>query len=125
MATKIFCPVCMMRFAPPGEVQEGQQVVCPICAARLEVTQVGPEEIQARRFPQDPEAEIRERVDTYARMRGFVFSEDKEDVLAGMMQKYEQFGDFYCPCRFENIPENVCPCQDTRQGEVRREGKCL
>ena len=66
-----------------------------------------------------------QRVDTYARMKGYVFNEDKEEVLEGLLQKNEQFGDFYCPCRLENIPDNVCPCLDTRKGEVQREGVCL
>ncbi|MFW5971240.1 MAG: ferredoxin-thioredoxin reductase catalytic domain-containing protein, partial [Desulfovermiculus sp.] len=102
----------------------GQQVTCSICAARLEIIEVSPE-IKTRRYPQDPESEIRERVDTYAEMKGYVFNEDKELVLEGLLQKYEAYGDFYCPCRLENIPENVCPCLDTRKGEVRREGVCL
>lgn len=124
MKNKIYCPVCNLSFAYNGEVQEGQQVICPICAARLEIVQTSPE-IETRRYPQDPETEIRERVDTYARMKGFVFNEDKELVLEGLLQKNEQYGDFYCPCRFENIPDNVCPCLDTRKGEVHREGVCL
>lgn len=124
MRIKIYCPVCNLHFASKEEVQEGQQVICPICAARLEIVQTSPE-IETRRYPQDPETEIRERVDTYARMKGYVFNEDKEEVLEGLLQKNEQFGDFYCPCRLENIPDNVCPCLDTRKGEVQREGVCL
>ena len=124
MRIKIYCPVCSLHFALKEEVREGQQVICPICAARLEIVRTSPE-IETRRYPQDPETEIRERVDTYARMKGYVFNEDKKEVMQGLLQKHEQFGDFYCPCRLENIPDNVCPCLDTRKGEVQREGACL
>lgn len=124
MKNRIYCPVCQLTFIHKQEVQQGQQVICPICAARLELLEVSPE-IKARRYPQEPEAEIRERVEAYARIKGFVFNEDKELVLEGLLQKYEQYGDFYCPCRFDNIAENVCPCLDTRKGEVQKEGRCL
>ncbi len=123
MGNRIFCPVCRIPFIHNQEVQSGRQVICPICAARLELIQISPE-ILARRYPQEPEAEIRERVDNFASMKGFVFNEDKELVLEGLLQKYHEYGDFYCPCRFENSAENVCPCEDTRKGEVRREGQC-
>ena len=124
MEIKLFCPVCSVNFIYREEAEKGKQVICPVCGARLEITAVSPE-IKARRFPQEPEAEIGERIETYARLKGYVFNEDKELVLDGMLQKYRQYGDFYCPCRFDNVPENVCPCQDTRKGEVRREGRCL
>ncbi len=124
MKNRIYCPVCRLNFIYQQEVQQGQQVICPICAARLELLEISPE-IKTRRYPQEPEAEIRERVETYARMKGFVFNEDKELVLEGMLDKYKQYGDFYCPCRFDNIAQNVCPCLDTRKGDVRKEGRCL
>jgi hypothetical protein len=124
MKNNIFCPVCSVNFIYREEVKNGDQLICPICGARLEITAVSPA-IMTRRFPQEPETEIRERIETYARLKGYVFNEDKELVLEGMLQKHRQYGDFYCPCRFDNVPENVCPCLDTRKGEVRREGKCL
>lgn len=121
---KIFCPVCRVDFIYREEVFVGKQVICPICAARLEILETEPL-IKAERFAMDPEAEIEERIETYARLRGYVFNEDRQLVREGLLQKYKQYGDFYCPCRFDNVPENVCPCLDTRQGEVRREGRCL
>lgn len=124
MRNKIFCPVCRINFVYREEVEVGKQVICPICGARLEITETDPE-IKGQRYPQEPEGEIRDRIETYAELKGFVFNEDKELVLEGMLQKHKEYGDFYCPCRFDNIPENVCPCLETRQGEVKREGKCL
>ncbi len=124
MKLKIYCPVCRINFMYGEEVFVGKQVICPICAARLEIRETEPE-IRAERFPMEPEAEISERIETYARLKGYVFNEDKGLVKEGLLQKYRRYGDFYCPCRFDNIPENVCPCLDTRKGEVLREGKCL
>ncbi len=124
MKNKIYCSVCRVNFNYREEVSPGMQLICPICGARLEIMEVTPE-ITARRFPQEPAAEIDDRIETYARLKGFVFNEDKNLVREGLLQKNTEHGDFYCPCRFENVPENVCPCLDTRKGEVKREGKCL
>ena len=124
MKTKIFCPVCQISFVYKEEVAKGKTVICTVCGAALEITDTSPE-ISARRPVMDPEKEIRERVDTFAKLRGYTFSAEKEEVIQGLLEKNERFGDFYCPCRFDNIPENVCPCLETRMNQVKKEGKCL
>lgn len=124
MKSKVYCPVCRVSFISQEELSRGSVLLCPVCGAKLEVTETG-SGVSARRYPQGPEQEIRERVDTYARLKGYVFNENKEPVLEGLLQKNESYGDFYCPCRFDNIPENICPCLETRQGQVRKEGSCL
>ncbi len=124
MKHKIFCEVCRVSFIHRGELKAGAAVICTVCGARLEVLEVEPE-IKARRFPQEPEQEIRERVDTFARLRGYIFNAEKENIIEGLMDKYKKFGDFYCPCRFDNIPENICPCLETRMNQVKKEGQCL
>ena len=58
-------------------------------------------------------------------MKGYIFDENKEDIMEGLLEKWRLFGDFYCPCRFDNIPENICPCLETRQNAVKKEGSCL
>lgn len=120
---KIYCEVCRVSFVHRGEIEPGQVVVCTICGAELEVKTVEPE-VTAARFPQDPETEIRRRSENFAELRGYVFNEDKELVIEGLVEKHRLFGDFYCPCRIENIPENVCPCLPTRMNEVRKLGHC-
>ena len=123
MKNKIYCEVCLLSFIHKGEIETGQVVTCTICGAELEIKSVDPE-INADRLAQDPETEIRNRSENFARLRGYTFNEDKELVIEGLIEKNRLFGDFYCPCRFENIPENVCPCLPTRMNEVRKLGHC-
>jgi len=120
---KIYCQVCRLSFIYTGEPGPGQVVTCSICGAELKVNQTEPE-VTAVRFAQEPETEIRRRADNFASLRGYTFNEDKELVIEGLVDKNKMYGDFYCPCRFENIPENVCPCLETRMNEVRKLGRC-
>lgn len=124
MSNKVFCPVCLVSFIIKSPLKEKDTVLCPVCGAKLEITAVSPE-ITARRFPQAPEVEIRERVENFARLRGYVFNEDKDSVIEGLLQKNAAYGDFFCPCKFDNIPENICPCLETRSNRVIKEGMCF
>jgi len=74
--------------------------------------------------PQPPLEEITERINIYAELRSFVFDEDKDIVLEGLLGKKAKFGDFYCPCRMEHNQMYVCPCQETRTGFVLKNGHC-
>ncbi len=123
MKHKIYCEVCRIPFLFNGEVKPGQVVVCTVCGAELEITALEPE-VTAARFKQDPKTEIRIRSENFARLRGYTFNEDKELVIEGLIGKNEMYGDFYCPCKFDNIPENICPCLETRMNYVRKEGHC-
>lgn len=123
MKHKIYCEVCRVPFIYRGEVAKNQVVICTVCGAELEITSIEPE-VNATRFAQDPEIEIRNRVENYARLRNYTFNEDKELVIEGLIGKNNLYGDFYCPCRFENIPENVCPCLPTRMNDVKKMGHC-
>lgn len=124
MKSKIYCEVCRVSFVYREEPVKGQVVVCTVCGAELEITDLEPE-VKARRYPQDPETEIRNRSENYAHLRGYTFNEDKELVIEGLIGKHQMYGDFYCPCRFDNIPENICPCLETRMGDVKRVGHCF
>jgi hypothetical protein len=122
--SKIYCEVCRVSFVYREEPVKGQVVVCTVCGAELEITDLEPE-VKARRYPQDPETEIRNRSENYARLRGYTFNEDKELVIEGLIGKHQMYGDFYCPCRFDNTPENICPCLPTRMGDVKSVGHCF
>lgn len=124
MSNKIYCPVCQVKFIYREVVEKGLVVLCPVCGAKVEVLEVNPE-LETRKYPQEPIEEISQRIDAFAGIKGFVFNENKEMVRQGLMEKKSQYGDFYCPCRFDNIPENVCPCLETRMGQVQKEGSCL
>lgn len=121
---KVYCEVCRVPFIYKGTLEIGQVIVCTVCGAELQVETVEPE-IKAPRFPQDPETEILKRSENFAELRGYTFNEDKDLVIEGLVGKQKMYGDFYCPCRFENIPENVCPCLETRMNEVRKVGHCF
>ncbi|MDY6826068.1 MAG: ferredoxin-thioredoxin reductase catalytic domain-containing protein [Bacillota bacterium] len=124
MKNKIYCEVCRLPFIYREKPEKGQEIICPICGAELVIMETEPE-ILAKRRPQDPETEIRNRSENFARLRGYTFNEDKELVIGGLIEKNRLYGDFYCPCRFENIPENICPCLQTRMNEVRKSGHCF
>jgi ferredoxin-thioredoxin reductase catalytic subunit len=101
-----------------------KKIVCPVCGAVLELVEENGT-IKAQR-PSDlsPEEEITQRIENFARLRGYHFNEMKKPLIEGLLKKYERFGDFYCPCKIDNIPENVCPCLETRQGSVEKNGRC-
>lgn len=124
MINKVLCPVCLVPFIIKNPPADNAAVLCPVCGAKLEITATVPE-IMVRKFPQEPQVEISERVDNFAGLKGYVFSEDKELVMEGLLQKKEKYGDFFCPCKIENIPENICPCLETRRGRVLKEGMCF
>lgn len=123
MKDKLYCPVCEVHFLVKTPLKKGDTVICPVCGAKLVVDQEEP--FTASRYVQAPLEEILERIENYARLRGYVFQENKQEIVDGLLAKHAQYGDFFCPCRFDNVQENVCPCRETRQGYVNREGSCL
>jgi ferredoxin-thioredoxin reductase catalytic subunit len=123
-ASELFCPVCRVTFRLRGPVGPGDPVTCPICGAALEAYETAPGELALRRQALEPAREIGLRVDTFATLRGYVFDDMKPELVAGLVAKEARFGDFYCPCRFMHVPEFVCPCLETRTGQVERDGRC-
>ena len=121
--TRVYCPVCQARFRFDEGWKEGDLVVCPICGQKLRLARQASEWI-GERPEKGLENEIRERVDNYARLKGYVFNDMKEELIQGLLGKNRRFKDFYCPCRMEHVPEFMCPCKPTRGGDVERNGKC-
>jgi ferredoxin-thioredoxin reductase catalytic subunit len=35
-----------------------------------------------------------------------------ECILEGLEAAREKLGDYYCPCKLDKTPENICPCQE-------------
>jgi len=120
---RVYCPVCQAKFRFAAGWKAGDIVVCPICGQRLKLKLTGNEWV-GDRPEKGTEKEIRERTDEYARLKGYVFNEMKEELIQGLLGKNRRFGDFYCPCRMEHVPEFMCPCKPTRGGDVERNGKC-
>ena len=44
-------------------------------------------------------------------------------VLHGLIRKQTKHGKLYCPCRLQNIKENICPCEACVE-DVRARGEC-
>ncbi|MBN1678262.1 MAG: hypothetical protein JW880_06965 [Candidatus Thermoplasmatota archaeon] len=120
---RIYCPVCLARFKKEEGWSEGAVVICPICGQKLRLVW-SPEGWQGERVDRGTEKEIRERAESFARLRGYSFNEMKEELIEGLVGKHRLFGEFYCPCRMEHTPEYQCPCKPTRGGDVERKGRC-
>ena len=123
MKPKLQCPVCSIDFVLDKTVNEGSVILCPVCGAKVEITATKPC-LQGKKLLQEPWNEINERLSAFALMKGYLFDENKEMIVEGLMEKHQRYGDFFCPCRFENVLENLCPCLETRMGQVRKEGQC-
>ncbi|MFY9115202.1 MAG: ferredoxin-thioredoxin reductase catalytic domain-containing protein [Dethiobacteria bacterium] len=124
MKSEVFCPVCEEEIKfKDGVPEDGTLINCAACGSRLEVKEQD-SRINVERLSQPREEEIRGRIDVFARLQGFKLSERKEKIIAGLIRKYEKFGDFYCPCRLENITDNICPCKETRMNILTKDGGC-
>jgi len=96
---------------------------CMNCGTKNHVT-YHQSELVVEAVPGDPELELRERIEEFARLRNYRFNEFKEPVILALLEKRDKNGDFYCPCKARSVPENVCPCKETRDGDVEQNGKC-
>lgn len=51
----------------------------------------------------------------YAKNNGYEINKRVEHlILNGFKNKQDKFGERYCPCKIDNIPENICPCLELR-----------
>ena len=124
MKNKAYCPVCEVTFLTDKALHQGDTLICRVCGAKLTITGFKDGEYQVEKTLQSPLEEITDRTSTYADLRNFVFDEDKELVMEGLLEKKERYGDFYCPCRFDHTQIYVCPCEETRSGYVLKNGHC-
>jgi ferredoxin-thioredoxin reductase catalytic subunit len=122
-AERVYCPVCLAKFRLEAGWKEGSIVICPICGQKLRLAESADGWV-GDRADKGTEKEIRERSENFARLRGYEFNDIKEDLIEGLMGKHKRFGDFYCPCRMEHVPEYQCPCKPTRGGDVEKNGRC-
>lgn len=120
---RVFCPVCSVRFPPPKGVGDGEEVMCPVCGQKL-LIRASADGWTGDRVGKYSDQEILDRIDAFARIRGYVFNEMKAEIIEGLIDKRRKFGDFYCPCRLRHDGEHQCPCRPTRGGDVERDGRC-
>jgi len=120
---RVYCPVCQAKFRAADGLRAGDEAVCPVCGQRLRLRAVG-ESWVGERVDEKTEKEMRDRAENFARLRGYSFSDLKEEIIEGLVGKQRRFSDFYCPCRMLHTPEYQCPCRPTRGGDVDRDGRC-
>lgn len=121
MREHISCRLCGQSLE--SSLRENIEVTCRVCGTRNRITRHQGEWV-AEGVSDDPEREIRERVEEFARLRNYRFNEFKERIIQALIKKRERRGDFYCPCKSRVVLENVCPCKETRDGSVEARGRC-
>lgn len=110
MAAQMFCRVCK---GPLKSVQATEVIMtCPECGTmnRLAFSEG---QWSTKKASLDPETEIRQRADEFARIRNYRFRDLKEPIIQALVKKHQKYGDFYCPCKARTVLENVCPCKQT------------
>lgn len=81
--------------------------------------------------PSPAEAEIRQRLESYAAGKDFRLNDDDgtaNAVIAALAKRREKFGRDYCPCRRPGGDEEedgriVCPCAFHLE-EIAKDGRC-
>jgi ferredoxin-thioredoxin reductase catalytic chain len=77
----------------------------------------------------DIERALKDKIDEYANKKGYVVNEKNlENIIAGLIENKQEFGDYYCPCRIVRDNEHykkaiVCPCLYAPR-EIERSGHC-
>lgn len=99
------------------------EVTCKVCGTKSRITCSQGECVVAG-VSVDKETELRERIEEFARLRNYTFNDLKERVIQALLEKQDKYGDFYCPCKARTVLENVCPCKETRDGDVEVKGNC-
>ncbi len=115
------CRLCG-EYLERAEVADSE-LTCKVCGTKSRIT-YSQGECVVGGVLSDRELELRERVEEFARLRNYTFSDFKEPVIQALLEKREKYGDFYCPCKAKTVLENVCPCKETRDGDVELKGKC-
>ncbi len=41
-------------------------------------------------------------------------------IIDALKRNHQKYGESYCPCKVDRIPDNICPCK-----EYRDTGKCI
>ncbi len=78
---------------------------------------------------QDIRQILRDKIYTYANTRGYTVNESNlENIIDGLIENKEEFGDYYCPCRVVLDNQHyrkaiVCPCLYAPR-EIERYGRC-
>lgn len=70
-------------------------------------------------------AELRARVKAFCERAGYQLSPQADNMLRDIVHMKELFGDYYCSCQTQRLPETVCVCEAVRNGLVDIMGSCF
>jgi len=115
------CRLCGQSLETPAVAES--EVTCKVCGTKNRVILSKNVRVVSGVL-REPELELRERIEEFARLRNYTFSEVKEHVIQSLLEKRDKYGDFYCPCKTKEVVENICPCEETRVGDVEVNGCC-
>ena len=121
MSERPRCRLCGGYLESPAVAE--LEVTCKVCGTMSRITNSHGVWVVAGVL-RDRDLELRERIEEFARLRSYTFSDFKERVIQALLEKQEKYGDFYCPCKTKEVLENVCPCEETREGDVEVKGSC-
>ena len=69
--------------------------------------------------------QLRQRVTAFCTEAGYQLSPQADAILRDIVNMKQQFGDYYCSCQPQRLPETVCVCQPVRNGLVKLMGSCF
>jgi len=115
------CRLCSEYLETPAVAEI--EMTCKVCGTKSRIAR-SHDVLVVSGVSREPELELRERIEEFARLRNYKFSAVKEHVIQSLLEKRAKYGDFYCPCKTKNVLENICPCEETREGDVEVNGCC-
>ena len=97
-------------------------ISCGMCVFHCPVDAINSGEIEK----EEKQELIKNWAHAYAEANNFKVNPDEKTVnmvVEGLLKKEEKFGARYCPCRIQNVPENICPCI-YHKDEIKKDGAC-
>lgn len=65
-------------------------------------------------------------VESVAKQRNLFIQPDEKRynaIILSLVKNKAKYGEYYCPCRINRTPENVCPCKKM-ESDILESGKC-
>jgi len=117
------CGLGALKIEDGKAVSDNEKCIsCGMCISHCPVNAIIVEKIEK----EEKHKLIKMWVREYARINGFRANPDEkiqDAIIGGLLAKEEKFGARYCPCRIQNIQENICPCA-YHKDEIEKDGAC-
>lgn len=69
--------------------------------------------------------EITNRLEEFCREHNLKLSPSRRELVRDLVQMKKLWGEYYCPCQTERVPETVCVCTAVKDGLVEVMGACF